>query len=603
MIWGKMDQKKYYSRPDIKKALFEFSKQREVSAKFGDSFGKRPDTLSYPNDVEFLAKQGATSFHVSEEIWQDPLRIQTGMKKKELDNLRIGWDLILDVDCKDWKWSKKITHKLIEELKSDNIKSVSCKFSGNKGFHIAIPWECFPKTINGQKTSDLFPELPRKILNYLVNGRLKDTIAKEIESDEEQIKELCESLKITPDQLFVKCCKNCEKALMVETRKITCPKCQSEDVKIKGEWASCNKCGDFFENENYSFGGKQKYKICECGLDVNKEENKKTKTEIKYILDVDAILIAPRHLYRMVYSLHEKSNLASIPIDTNKILSFDKKEAETESLVVGKHTFLKYTENDSAQILCKKAIEFDEKNTNEKEKKLKQKYEKIKEKKENTTGDFEAPKIALPIEDFPPCMNIIRQGMSDGRKRAMFCYVNFLFNIGWSYDEVEKEILDWNKKNGEEPLRENIIVSHLLSYKRNPERQEIMPPNCDNKAYYKDLNLCHPNNFCKTIKNPVQYTKKKDWLKNHELQKKKQEEEEKLNEKQLLMRKEYRTFPTYLKKVNEFVEKNKELPKKDAKTKIEQELYVWIERQKEKIKDGTLNEIQIKALKNYKIIN
>jgi hypothetical protein len=601
----KEDILNYYKRSDIKKVLTEYSMNREVSSRFGDMFGKRPDTLAYENDVDFLAKQGATSFHVSEEIWIDPLRIKTGMKKKELDDLRLGWDLILDVDCKDWNWSKKITHKLILELKNHGIKSTSCKFSGNKGFHIAVPWECFEKSVAEKKTSDLFPELPRQILNYLVNGILKETIASEIENDYEQVKQICESFKITPNQLFIKCCKNCEKELVFETKKIICPKCQSEDVKIKGEWATCNKCKDFFENENIGIGGKQKYKICECKNDVNKEENQKTRTEIKYILDVDAILIAPRHLYRMVYSLHEKSGLASVPVDIDKVLEFKKEFAKIENITV-KKDFLKYIEKDSAKELCKKAIEFNNLLNSEKEKKLKQKFDKIKktgdQNEENEKREFEFQKIALPIDYFPPCMNIIKQGLKDGKKRAMFCYVAFLFNIGWSYEEVEKEIYEWNKKNGEEGLRENSLIAHLMSYKRNPERIQMLPPNCDNKAYYVDLNLCHPDGLCRTIKNPVQYTKEKDWLKNREIQKKKKEEEEKLNEKQLLMRKEYRTFPTYLKKLREFVQKNQSLPKKDAKTKLEQELHSWIERQKEKFNENSLNEIQIKTLKELDAI-
>src|SRR3989344_5265849 len=161
----------YYLREEVKEALVTFSNQREVSARYGDGFGKRPDTLAYPQDVEFLVKRGATSFHVSEEIWENPLAIITGMNKNELNGLRTGWDLILDVDCKLWNWSKQITHMLIEELKLHGIKSVTCKFSGNKGFHIAVPWQAFPKTfVQGSKqvkTSDLFPELPRRILQYL----------------------------------------------------------------------------------------------------------------------------------------------------------------------------------------------------------------------------------------------------------------------------------------------------------------------------------------------------------------------------------------------------------------------------------------------------
>src|SRR3989338_7002432 len=81
----------YYSRPDIQKAIFEFSKNREVCPRYFEGFGKRPDSLQYPRDVFELVKKGATSFHCSEEIWSDPLQIETGMKEEKLNSLRIGW--------------------------------------------------------------------------------------------------------------------------------------------------------------------------------------------------------------------------------------------------------------------------------------------------------------------------------------------------------------------------------------------------------------------------------------------------------------------------------------------------------------------------------
>ncbi|MFA6089509.1 MAG: DNA primase small subunit domain-containing protein, partial [Candidatus Woesearchaeota archaeon] len=339
MATGEMD---YYFRDDVRQALVRFSKNREAVAKNHDTFFKRPDTLSYANDVDYLIKKGATSFHVSEEIWDNPLAIQTGEKKKDLDDKRIGWDLILDVDCKFWKWAKKITHRLIEELKAHGIKSISCKFSGNKGFHIAVPWECFPKTFAGKKTSDLFPDLPRRILKYLIDRRLRESITKEIEHDDDEIKEICKTFKITREQLFYEICSNsvCNRKLEIENRKMYCKYCQSSDTTEIKDYIKCNKCGEFFANENIGNDGKTKYKICVCGNDVNLEENRKKITEIKYILDVDAILIAPRHLYRMQYSLHEKSGYVSIPIDINEVLNFNKESAEKEKVVINKFPFL-----------------------------------------------------------------------------------------------------------------------------------------------------------------------------------------------------------------------------------------------------------------------
>src|SRR3989344_7898302 len=135
----------YYSRRDVQKALIESAKDREVGIRFNDTFGKRPDVLQYENDIYELARQGATSFHISEERWSNPLLLKPGLNKNQLDDLRTGWDLIIDVDGKALEYSKIVTFYLLEALKFHNIKNTSVKFSGNKGFHIGIPFESFPR--------------------------------------------------------------------------------------------------------------------------------------------------------------------------------------------------------------------------------------------------------------------------------------------------------------------------------------------------------------------------------------------------------------------------------------------------------------------------
>ena len=130
----------FYSKPDIQEEIVKAAKDREIAVKFGDKgFGKRPDIIQYKSDVLELAKQGATSFHASEEIWQNPLRISTNMRKKDLEDLRTGWDLVLDVDCPVWSLAKITTWLIIKALKDHKIESISIKFSGNKGFHLGIP--------------------------------------------------------------------------------------------------------------------------------------------------------------------------------------------------------------------------------------------------------------------------------------------------------------------------------------------------------------------------------------------------------------------------------------------------------------------------------
>ena len=69
----------YYSKPEVQKAIFEFSRDREVVPRYFEGFGKRPDSLQYESDIFELVKKGATSFHCSEELWKNPLKVETGM--------------------------------------------------------------------------------------------------------------------------------------------------------------------------------------------------------------------------------------------------------------------------------------------------------------------------------------------------------------------------------------------------------------------------------------------------------------------------------------------------------------------------------------------
>jgi hypothetical protein len=69
--------KLYYSRLEIQKNIFEFSKNREICPRYFDGFGKRPDSFEYLGDIFELVNKGATSFNCSEELWEDPLKIKT----------------------------------------------------------------------------------------------------------------------------------------------------------------------------------------------------------------------------------------------------------------------------------------------------------------------------------------------------------------------------------------------------------------------------------------------------------------------------------------------------------------------------------------------
>ena len=160
--------------------IVSLAKNREVAVLFGEKgYGKRPDVLQYESDIKELAQEGATSFHVSEEHWHDPLKLKTGMTRKDLDELRSGWDLILDIDCKFIEFSKITAQLLMEALRFHNIQNIGLKFSGNRGFHMMIPYASFPPIVNAKKTQLLFPEGPRMIAEYL-SALIKEHLASAI---------------------------------------------------------------------------------------------------------------------------------------------------------------------------------------------------------------------------------------------------------------------------------------------------------------------------------------------------------------------------------------------------------------------------------------
>ena len=101
---------------------------------------------------------------------------------------------------------------------------------------------------------------------------------------------------------------------------------------------------------------------------------------------------------------------------------------------------------------------------------------------------------------------MILNGLKDGRKRSLFILINFLTSVGWDYEKIEKLLWEWNKRN-EEPLREVYILGQLRYHKQ--QRKKILPPNCSNTMYYKDFQVCLPDNLCSKIKNPVNYSIRK----------------------------------------------------------------------------------------------
>jgi ribosomal protein L37AE/L43A len=511
----------YYKRREIETRIVESCRDKEVGIRYGDNgYGKRPDILVYENDVLDSVKKGATSFHASEERWESPLQLSTEMKKHDLEELRKGWDLVLDIDCPYWFYSKLTAHLFIKSLRQHGIKSISCKFSGNKGFHIGVPFEAFPKEINNLMVKNLFPEGPKRIalylLDYISNSMIEVKPDGEVNFDNLHITTIEAIAKETgkpKEEFSIKKCRSCKKILIKTITEVkmefVCPKCSFHIVKTDGvKFLKCDRCNLLMDKFVHSKA------ICSCGSKEFKEYFDPVS-----IVDLDTVLISSRHMYRAPYSMHEKSGLASVPIDPETVLSFEKIMAEPERINPENNPIFldpRETKEDEAKQLLVQAFDY---NPQGEKTNLPQKH-----------INFEEITDAIPVELFPPCMLKILEGLEDGKKRSLFVLTNFLTSVGWNHDQAEKILLDWNKKN-KEPLKD-AVISGQVNYHRT-KKTKVLPPNC--RSYYQDFKVCFPDSLCDKIKNPVQYSKRRSFALN-----KKKPERKVLSDEQKLMRKEYR---------------------------------------------------------------
>jgi len=475
---------RHYKRKDIQEAMVASAHDREIAVKYGDrGFGKRPDVLSYPRDVLEFAKNRATSFHVSEEHWSNPLSLGPAMRKKEMEDLRSGWDLVIDIDCPDWKISKIVSWLVVRSLEDHGLKSISCKFSGNKGFHIGVPMKAFPKSIHNTEIRKWFPDGPKRIamylLDYISNKYIKVKDDKILFAGRYEI-DISTVLDSVDKELYVSVCKGCGKERKEKTQEFDfiCSKCGYQEIGTD-KMKSCAKCGFIMEKKV------KKTAACECG-----ETKVKKIFDTAKIVDIDTLLISSRHMYRMPYSLHEKSGLYSIPIGPNEILRFDKKMADPSSLQMPELIYLddsKTKEGEASKLVL---ATFDHSPRIE------------TERKKNYELEFETLTEAIPPDFWPPCIHNIMAGLEDGKKRSMFILINFFSNTGYEYDKIDELLHEWNDKN-KEPLRE-VLIKGQVRYRRT-QKDKVLPPNCNNMAYYKNFQVCTPDAFCARIKNPVNY--------------------------------------------------------------------------------------------------
>lgn len=179
---------KYYSQPRVQEGIIEVARDREVVGTLLDgTFAKRPDVLFYKKDIEEKVKQGIVTFHCSVERWSRPLQLSSELNREELDNMRKGWDFLLDIDSKTpgekGIGHAKIAARVVCEFLKDFGVAPTIKFSGSRGFHIAIAQEAFPEKINFLETKKQYPEIPQAITNF-IREKIKDLLLDELIKEE-----------------------------------------------------------------------------------------------------------------------------------------------------------------------------------------------------------------------------------------------------------------------------------------------------------------------------------------------------------------------------------------------------------------------------------
>ena len=122
---------------------------------------------------------------------------------------------------------------------------------------------------------------------------------------------------------------------------------------------------------------------------VTREICRLSSRDVDKFLEIDTVLISSRHLYRMPYSLHEKSGLVSVPINPKNVLKFEKKDAIPANVKVEYQFLNREIIEPSAKRLLLQALDY-----------------KFKTKEEDKPKNFDEIQIKNPIkQELIPAIN------------------------------------------------------------------------------------------------------------------------------------------------------------------------------------------------------
>ncbi len=473
----------YYARKEIQEAIYNFCRNRETVPRYLEGFGKRPDVLDYPSDVMTLVKKGATSFHCSEEIWSDPLKISTEMTPDQYNTIKIGWDFLIDIDSKFFDYAKIAAKVLIQALESHGVKNVGIKYSGSKGFHILIPSKSFPEELYGERTKDKFPEWPRAIAGYL-KEITKEKIDQQIVNltNRAELKKKGELI----EKIYCLDCENnlkCEQEVILKEEDLfecTNSKCKYKLYfkKSKRKDPRCPSC-----NFDMNFAGTINRYFCDkCKKYKTKDQLKKEQTIKSQADSVDIVLVSPRHLFRSPYSLHEKTALVSMVLTREEFENFEITMADPLKIKI--RDYNPNCEAGEARELLIESLDWAKK--------------KEPERKKYDGKALDLKGLVITEDMFPPVIKKIMNGMKeDGRKRALGVLLSFFSSLEFPKEYMEEKAYEWNKKNYK-PLKEGYIQSQIEWSAKNKR----LPPNYD-KTTYKELGVASET---EDLKNPINYT-------------------------------------------------------------------------------------------------
>ena len=345
------------------------------------------------------------------------------------------------------------------------------------------------------RTSDLFPEVPRIMLTLLAD-RVRETLVR-VHDDSVELCDLRYSWGFLADLIGVD-----ERDIIIRR----CSKCGGTDRVNLFRCAICRT--EATDQKDYAVcpdHGADTMQL--AGIECSNRSCRSTSFEppevdIQAILHLDVQLISNRHMFRSPYSLHEKTGLVSVVLPEEALDSFEKEMARPEYLARAA-PFLAMdvrSEADASQgrALLAEALE---------------KHKDALARQPQYSESVELPEEAISEEHFPPSIrNLLHavtaggEPLKDGRKRSVLILINFLRCMGWDQQSVEQRLYAWNAKL-HEPLRDVYIKGQLRHAFRSAP---MLPPNYDNKEYYLDIGVYDPTDpLEKTLKNPVQYAKRK----------------------------------------------------------------------------------------------